>query len=867
MRPRPVNPKRALLCSYYLPQPDLDSASRRAYHFVDFLLEDGWQVVVSAANPKNEERYGRWLRQRGVAVYPYEESSLEHLLVTSPIDLAILGFWHVAEPILNSLRRLSPDTPVIVDSLDLHFVRHARRIISSASGTRTLDTTYAVDTVRELNVYGCADLVLTVSDKEAELVNDLTADSTLARNVPDCEDYTPPSIELDQRRGMVFLGNFEHPPNADALKYLCEDIVPRLDPALLVKHPIRIVGNGLTQELREYGRDLPGVIMVGWVPTVEPYLERARISLVPLRYGAGTKRKMIQALTIGTPTVSTTVGIEGLALEDGEHLLVADNAQGFARAISSLSTDDALWGRLAKAGREQMTAHRSTAVARRCFRDATEVVLRKKPKDILLATDRTARQRTSMPSEQYSELMVSLRGAVQVHVPAGKTVAVVTRGDATLLDLEGRTGWHFPQNDDGVYTGHHPADSSQAIDQLKAIRSKGADFLLIPATSLWWFDHYREFDEYLEDRFRCVLWDEKVCVIFDLRQPLGRHEGTGTPASPVPVARPTEARPSLRSEGPAISVIIPTFNRAPLLRPSLESLANQSVGPEAFEVIVINDGSTDDTPDVCEAFASRLRLRHVRIDQSGIAAAKNEGVRVATAPLVLFFDDDDVADQELVAEHLRTHQEYPEETMAVLGYTAWAPSLEVTPVMQFVTDVGRYLFSYDGLADGQVLDFTYFWGGRTSCKTSFLTKRGLFRPEFRFGSEDIELGYRLSKHGLKVVFRRNAMQHMIRPITYDEFCRRCERQGVSQWMFSQMHADSRVQQWCGVEDAARRWEAAEHELGGKVARARDLERKVARLNGSKPEGVLRELWALYWSTFDAFKLKGIVAGMQDGVRP
>ena len=114
MRPRPVNPKRALLCSYYLPQPDLDSASRRAYHFVDFLLEDGWQVVVSAANPKNEERYGRWLRQRGVAVYPYEESSLEHLLVTSPIDLAILGFWHVAEPILNSLRRLSPDTPVIV---------------------------------------------------------------------------------------------------------------------------------------------------------------------------------------------------------------------------------------------------------------------------------------------------------------------------------------------------------------------------------------------------------------------------------------------------------------------------------------------------------------------------------------------------------------------------------------------------------------------------------------------------------------------------------------------------------------------------------------------------------------------------------
>jgi glycosyltransferase involved in cell wall biosynthesis len=311
-------------------------------------------------------------------------------------------------------------------------------------------------------------------------------------------------------------------------------------------------------------------------------------------------------------------------------------------------------------------------------------------------------------------------------------------------------------------------------------------------------------------------------------------------------------------------VIIPTFNRAALLRPSLESLADQSVGPDAFEVIVINDGSTDDTADVCATFESRLRLRHIPIDQSGIAAAKNEGVRAATTPLVLFFDDDDVADRDLVAEHLQAHEEYPDEATAVLGYTEWAPSLDVTPVMQFVTDIGHYLFSYDGLADGQVLDFTYFWGGRTSCKKALMARRGFFRPEFRFGSEDIELGYRLSKHGLKVVFRRGAVQRMNRSLTYDEFCRRCERQGVSQWMFSQMHADARVRQWCGVDQAMQRWDAAARELDGKVARARDLERKVARLNGSKPEGVLRELWALYWSTFDAFKLKGIVAGMQGG---
>jgi len=76
--------------------------------------------------------------------------------------------------------------------------------------------------------------------------------------------------------------------------------------------------------------------------------------------------------------------------------------------------------------------------------------------------------------------------------------------------------------------------------------------------------------------------------------------------------------------------------------------------------------------------------------------------------------------------------------------------------MHFVTDVGQYLFAYQDLVDGQRLDHTYFWGGRSSCKRSLL-RHGLFNPTFRFGSEDIELGHRLSRHGLQVVFARDAV--------------------------------------------------------------------------------------------------------------
>jgi hypothetical protein len=187
----------------------------------------------------------------------------------------------------------------------------------------------------------------------------------------------------------------------------------------------------------------------------------------------------------------------------------------------------------------------------------------------------------------------------------------------------------------------------------------------------------------------------------------------------------------------------------------------------------------------------------------------------------------------------------------------------VTEVMHFATDVGHYLFSYDGLTAGQELDFTYFWGGRTSCKRSFALRHGLFRPEFTFGSEDIELAYRLSKHGLRVVYRPRAVQYMNRPLSYEEFCQRCERQGISQWMFSRMHTEPAVQAWCGVADAEARWEGMEPALERKKHRVAELERQVDELaREDRQDGLHRELWQLYWWTFDASKLKGIVEGMR-----
>jgi cellulose synthase/poly-beta-1,6-N-acetylglucosamine synthase-like glycosyltransferase len=319
-----------------------------------------------------------------------------------------------------------------------------------------------------------------------------------------------------------------------------------------------------------------------------------------------------------------------------------------------------------------------------------------------------------------------------------------------------------------------------------------------------------------------------------------------------------------------ISAIIPTYNRAELLQASLDSLAAQSLPQADYEVVVIDDGSTDWTCEVCESFGSRMNIRYFRIENSGIAAAKNLGVFAAIHPILLFFDDDDIADRNLLAEHVRMHRRYPLENIAVLGYTAWAPTLPLTTLMHYVTEVGCFLFSYPHMVNGQILDFTAFWGGRSSCKRSLLVKRGVFNQRFRFGSEDIELGYRLSQFGLKVIFNRNAVQYMNRPISFAEFCRRCEKQGRSQVGFARLHPDSAViQKYCGVLGAQERWTAAETELESSIERVREIEEFLqhqwhsADANTSNCHPQIKELWRLYGWTFNAFKVKGVVEALAE----
>jgi glycosyltransferase involved in cell wall biosynthesis len=166
-------------------------------------------------------------------------------------------------------------------------------------------------------------------------------------NGVDLEYFTPWTGDIEPRT-VVFNATLDYRPNVDAVTHLVEDVWP----LVLAQCPsarLAIVGNAPERAAQRLRR--PTVDVVGRVPDVRPHLGRAQVVAVPVRIGGGTRLKVVEALSMAKPMVSTSLGCEGLALADGRHLLIADDAETFAARVLQLFEDPALGQRLGRAGR------------------------------------------------------------------------------------------------------------------------------------------------------------------------------------------------------------------------------------------------------------------------------------------------------------------------------------------------------------------------------------------------------------------------------------------------------------------------------------------------------------------------------------
>ena len=203
---------------------------------------------------------------------------------------------------------------------------------------------------------------------------------------------------------------------------------------------------------------------------------------------------------------------------------------------------------------------------------------------------------------------------------------------------------------------------------------------------------------------------------------------------------------------------MPCHDRAYDLQRVLNAYEAQT-GEEAFELIAIDDASRDETYDLLKAYIpSRFTIRAERLyTNQGPAAARNKGISLARAPLILFVGDDIVPDQDLVRGHIAAHRRYREANDAVLGHVAWPTSMPVNTLMRHIDGVGAEQFSYHYLRDGETYDFRHFYTANISVKKEFLLRLDRwFDTDFPYAAfEDVELSYRLSKKGLRIVYSQH----------------------------------------------------------------------------------------------------------------
>ena len=229
-----------------------------------------------------------------------------------------------------------------------------------------------------------------------------------------------------------------------------------------------------------------------------------------------------------------------------------------------------------------------------------------------------------------------------------------------------------------------------------------------------------------------------------------------------------------------VSIVIPTFNRSRKLQKVLDSLFSQNYPPSRYEIVVVDDGSTDDTPQMVASRkeVSTCRLTYLRQEKSGPAAARNLGIGSATGDIVLLLGDDMVAHRELIQQHMKCQAEHEGE-VAVLGYITWSPEIRVTPFMRYIGEFGDQ-FGYHFVDDGEEVSYAFFYGSNLSIRRDTLLEKGLFDQDFKHAAfEDTELGFRLQQKGLRIVFNREAVGYHCHATTLRKYTRRQVVAGLS----------------------------------------------------------------------------------------
>jgi len=334
--------RKILVAFHEVPKPDADSGNVRMFAILKTLSKNYRVVLAFTHKRANDYEYERQLGNLGIeSVWIVD---FDRRFRREKFDFLVLCYPHIAYYVYPTFKRMFPTAKVIFDTVDVHFVRFEREV--KLTGDKQIAEEAARHKKIETELARAADQVWCVTEDDKNHLQRVTPEAKI-EIVPNIHTLFGRGKSFAERADLLFIGNFNHRPNADAVYYFLDEIFPRI----LEKLPsvrFRIVGSNAKPELFKLNSE--NVRVEGFVPNVEPLFESCRVFVAPLRYGAGMKGKIGQALSFGLPTVTTGIGAEGMNLTNEREVLIADEPEAFASAVYRAYADEQLWQMLSDAG-------------------------------------------------------------------------------------------------------------------------------------------------------------------------------------------------------------------------------------------------------------------------------------------------------------------------------------------------------------------------------------------------------------------------------------------------------------------------------------------------------------------------------------
>jgi GT2 family glycosyltransferase len=354
---------RILIIDETTPTPDQDSGSLDAFFVQRTLIELSYKVTFIPEDLVFIDGYTQQFQRIGVeCLYLPFIPTLQHYLKANgnAFDFVILNRANAAFRNYKKIRLHCPQARIIFNTVDLHHLRQEREAALTGSAEMARQAKRLKDI--EFELMRQCDMTIVISEVEAALLHSQDPDLRLTvmpfmREIPGCRH------PFSERKDIVFIGGFDHAPNVDAVGYFVNEIWP-LVRVSLPEAQFLIIGSKINDGIKAL-ESHEGVVVVGYVEDLADYFDYCKLTVAPLRFGAGIKGKIGTSASFGVPSVATRIAVEGMGFVHGEHILVADDPATFAGLVVDLYQNEPLWLSLSQSSLGRINEQYSLAAGKR----------------------------------------------------------------------------------------------------------------------------------------------------------------------------------------------------------------------------------------------------------------------------------------------------------------------------------------------------------------------------------------------------------------------------------------------------------------------------------------------------------------------